>query len=124
MTTTTTTPAGVRVYELNEYIQTGRILEAMDEFYAEGVSMQENAGEPTVGLAANIEREKQFLANVKAFHAFDVLNVATAPDLSIVESRMRFTDQNDNEVTLEQVSVQRWSGGKIASERFYYNAGG
>ncbi len=120
---TPTTTDNVRVQDLNEYIQTGRILEAMDEFYAENVSMQENSGEPTIGLAANIEREKQFLANVKEFHAFEVLSVATGPGLSIVESVMRFTDQGGNAVVLEQVSVQRWADGKITSERFYYNAG-
>ncbi|MEM1422757.1 MAG: SnoaL-like domain-containing protein [Planctomycetota bacterium] len=120
MSTTTT---NVRVNELNDFIRTGRILEAMDEFYDDSVTMQENAGEPTVGLAANIEREKGFLANVKEFHAFDVKSVATGPDLSIVESEMRFTDQSDNEVVLQQVSVQRWSGNRIISERFYYDSG-
>ena len=123
MTTTATAPAGVRVNELNGYIQTGKILEAMDEFYDQNVEMRENAGEPTVGLAANIEREKQFLANVKTFHAFEVKGVATAPDLSIVESEMRFTSQEDQEVVLQQVSVQRWQNGKIVSERFYYDSG-
>jgi len=113
----------VPVHDLLDHIAQGKILEAMERFYAPNASMQENANPPTVGLEAYIEREKQFLANVKEFHAFEATAVATGPGLSIVESEMRFTDQSDQEVTLQQVSVQRWKDGKIVSERFYYDSG-
>ena len=119
--TDTAAPEGVRIHELNDYIASGKILEAMHEFYAPGIEMRENNGEPTTGLDANIEREKEFLASVKEFHEYTPLAIATGPDLAIVESRMRFTDNDDNEVTKEQVSVQRWQGGKIVSERFFYD---
>src|SRR4051812_35624564 len=39
-----------RVNELLSYIRGGRILEAMREFYADDVRMQENNSPPTVGL--------------------------------------------------------------------------
>ena len=47
-----------RVDTLNTMIQQGRIMEAMEEFYADNVVMSENDAEPTVGLAANLEREQ------------------------------------------------------------------
>ena len=50
-----------RVQGLQDYIRGGRIIDAMREFYAPDVRMQENASPPTVGLEPNIEREKQFL---------------------------------------------------------------
>jgi len=113
-----------RVVELQEFISSGRILEAMDEFYAENVSMQENAGEPIVGRAKNIEREKQFLANIKDFKGYTVVSLSVGPETSAVESVMEFIDVNDRPVRLEQVAIQSWENDRIVSERFYYDASG
>lgn len=113
-----------RITALQEYIKTGRILEAMTEFYSPEVAMQENANPPTAGLAANIEREKQFLAQVKVWKGYTVKSLAAAGDTAFVESVIEFTNQQDQPVRLEQVSVTRWKNGKIAHERFYYDASG
>ncbi|TSA04017.1 MAG: nuclear transport factor 2 family protein, partial [Nitrospiraceae bacterium] len=61
-----------RLQDLFRYIREGKILDAMNEFYDKDVKMQENANPPTVGLAANIEHEKQFLSMVKEWKGFDV----------------------------------------------------
>lgn len=112
-----------RVNDLQKFIQTGRILEAMTEFYATDCRMQENASAPCVGLAANIEREKQFLAQVKQWKGYTVKAVAVGDNVAFVESAMDFINQQDQDVHMEQISVQRWKDGKITHERFYYNAG-
>jgi len=54
-----------RLNDLFSYIRQGKLIEAMTEFYEQDAQMQENANPPTVGLAANIEREKQFKSGVK-----------------------------------------------------------
>ena len=117
------------VHQLNEHIGTGKILEAMEAFYAENAQMQENKNAPCVGLTANIEREKQFLAQVKDFHAFGANAVGVdggenGTGTALVESYMEFTNQEDQKVRLEQVSVQKWENGKIVHERFYYDSAG
>ena len=53
-----------RVDKLNAMIRDGKIIEAMTEFYADDVSMQENETPPTIGKSQNIEREKRFVSNV------------------------------------------------------------
>jgi ketosteroid isomerase-like protein len=111
-----------RVADLLRYIQGGRIIEAMNEFYAEDTEMQENRNAPMRGLAANIEREKQFLAQVKEWRGFDVQATAVHGDVSFIESTMDFVATNGAEVHLEQVSVARWRNGKIVHERFYYDS--
>ena len=118
-----------RVAGLIEHIQTGKIIEAMTEFYSENTSMQENANPPTVGLAANIEREKQFLGQVKEFHGYGVSSVGVeggdgGTGTALIESWMEFTNTSDQKVRLESVAVQKWEGGKIAHERFYYDSAG
>ncbi len=112
-----------RCESLQEYIKSGRIMEAMNEFYAPDLTMQENAKPPTHGLAANIEREKQFLSQVKQWKGYTVKAIGFANDVSLVESRMEFVNTAGQSVTLEQVSVQRWKNGKIVNERFYYDTG-
>ena len=64
-----------RLNDLFGYIRQGKIVEAMNEFYAKDTKMQESAHRPTVGLEANIEREKQFMSGVKEWKGFAV----TAP---------------------------------------------
>ncbi len=61
-----------RVADLVSYIQSGRIHDAMLEFYADDVQMQENNNPPTAGLPANVEREQQFVASVKAWRSLNV----------------------------------------------------
>jgi hypothetical protein len=113
-----------RAKELQNWIASGKILEAMDEFYAPDVAMQENAKPATVGLGANIEREKQFLSMVKEFKGYAVksLGVDEARGTVLVESTMDFINQQDQPVHMEQVSSQRWKDGKIVHERFYYDS--
>ena len=61
-----------RLNDLFGYISQGKIIEAMNEFYDKDTVMQDNANPPTKGLAANIEREKQFLNGVKEWKGFKV----------------------------------------------------
>jgi ketosteroid isomerase-like protein len=135
MTTATTSVPGVssnkttdiaaRVRDLVSYVQNGRIIEAMFEFYADDVRMQENANAPTVGLVANVEREKQFLAYVKQWKGFDVDAVAVdaARGRTVVQSRLEFEAVDGKTVKMDQVAVQTWRDGKIVHEKFYYDTG-
>ena len=127
-TAITTTPTGdlaSRVRDLVSYVQNGRIIDAMYEFYADEVSMQENHNPPTTGLAANVEREKQFLAYVKQWKGFDVDAVAVdaARGKTLVQSRVEFEAVDGKTVRMDQVAVQTWRDGKIVNEKFYYDTG-
>lgn len=111
-----------RLRHLHGYIRAGRILEAMREFYADEVEMQENANPATVGLFANIEREKQFLSTVKEWTGFEVRTVGIGRDVTFYEAVFDFTRTDGVPVHVEQVDVARWRQGKIVHERFYYDA--
>ena len=123
--TSTTTNTAQRVEQLKDYINAGKILEAMDEFYHEDVVMQENSEEPTRGLAANIEREKEFLSivsqwNWTKWHATAVSETPDGENVSFVEYSFEFVNTQGETVVYEQATVQRWRDGKIISERFYH----
>lgn len=124
MSTTTEVNLKDRLEELLQYIREGRILDAMREFYAENVAMQENAGPPTVGLAANIEREKAFMSGVKEWKGFAVKGIGVGDGVTFYEAVFDLIAANDQPVHLEQVTVARWRDGRIVHERFYYDASG
>lgn len=112
-----------RARQLQEYIAQGRILDAMREFYSPDVAMQENGAPPTVGLEANLERERKFLEGVGKWKGATVNTLAVDGEAALVEYALEFEDTAGNPVRLEQVAAQRWKNGRIVHERFYYNSG-
>lgn len=112
----------VRIHEMLDYLANGRIMEAMNEFYADDVIMEEPAYGKTVGLAANLEREQKFVDSVKEFRSFAAPKVGVGDGVSFYENVMDWVDVGDNEIHVEQVVVAQWRDGKIVHERFYYDS--
>lgn len=112
-----------RLNDLLDHIRQGKIIEAMNEFYHRDAVMQDNANPPTEGLAANIEREKQFMSGVKEWKGFEVKATETSDNVTLYESTLDFIAINGQPVRMEQVSVAKWRNGKIIQERFYYETG-
>lgn len=121
MSTATTINLQDRLEDLISYIREGRILEAINEFYAEDSVMQENNLLPTVGREANFEREKQFLNSVKEWQRFDVTAKGIGEDVTFYETTMDWVTTDDSPVHVEQVVVAKWKDGKITHERYYHN---
>jgi len=121
MSTSTTTSIQERLEELLSYIREGRILDAINEFYAEDVAMQENNFIPTVGRQANYVREKQFLDTVKEWKNFEVTATGAGDNVTFYETVMDWVTTDDTPVHVEQVVVAKWQDGKIIHERFYHN---
>jgi hypothetical protein len=117
-------PANVRISEMLDYLAQGRIMDAMREFYADDVVMEEPAYGATVGLAANLEREEAFVASVKEFKGFEAKKVGVGDDVSFYENVMDWVDVNGNDIHVEQVVVAQWRDGRIVHERFYYDSAG
>ncbi len=122
MSTSTTSTVEDRLEDLFSYIRGGRILDAIQEFYAEDVVMQENSLPPTVGREANLERENQFLSTVKEWKRFDVTAKGFGEDVTLYETVMDWVTTDGTPVHVEQVVVAKWRGGKIIHERYYHNS--
>ena len=110
-----------RLENLFSYIREGRILDAINEFYAEEAVMQENNLPPTVGRQANWEREKQFLSTVKAWQRFDVTAKAVDEDVTFYETVMDWVTTDGTPVHVEQAVIAKWRDGQIIHERYYHN---
>ncbi|HLZ33985.1 MAG TPA: ester cyclase [Nitrospira sp.] len=123
MSLMTTVNLEERLKDLHRYIREGRHIEALNEFYDRAITMQENANPPTVGLEANIEREKQFFKTVKEWKGFEVKSFAIGDGVTFYEAVVDFIAMNGQSVHSEQVVVARWRNGKIVHERFFYDTG-
>ena len=112
-----------RLQDLLNHVRQGKIIEAMNEFYDKDTVMQDNANPPTKGLAANIEREKQFMSGVKEWKGFTVTASGVGDNVTFYESTSDFVATSGVPVHIEQVSVAKWKNDKIVHERFYYDTG-
>ena len=111
-----------RVEELNQLVLGGKALDAFDRFYADDVVMQENDQPPTVGKAANRDREVDFFGAITDFRGAKILSVAEAGDKTFVEWHYDYTHRDWGVRRYHQVAVQTWKNGKIVQERFYYGS--
>ena len=118
-----TTNLQQRLDDLFGYIRQGKIIEAITEFYDKDVKMQENANPPTIGQAANIEREKQFMSGVKEWKGSNVTASGVGDNVTFYECNLDFIATSGQPVHMEQVVVAKWKNGKIVHERFYYDTG-
>jgi len=110
-----------RLHDLLTYIQAGRLLDAINEFYAEDVVMQENTQPPTVGRQTNLERERHFLSTVKEWRGFEVISQGAGNNVTFYETVMDWIGTDGTPVHVEQFVVAKWHDGKIVHERFYHN---
>ena len=108
--------------ELNQTILSGQILEAFEKFFAEDCVMQENTAEPTVGKAANRQRELDFLGAVEQVHGVELGATAVGDGVTFSEWTFDMTMKGGTRKKLTQVAVRRWRDGQVVHERFYYDS--
>jgi ketosteroid isomerase-like protein len=105
------------------------ILDAVDRYYAEDVTVVEATGETFHGRETQKGRVRDFMASIKAMHDGGVASIAANESASgegvvLVEAWSDMTFADGTRMKLEEVAVQRWKGGKVVHERFYYNVPG
>lgn len=100
----------------------GEIVETFEAWYADDVVMSENGVADRVGKAANLDYERQFVANVD-FHGAEVGRVVVDGDHAAVEWVFEMTPKGGERIIQRQVAFQTWKDGKVVREVFYYNAG-
>ena len=100
----------------------GKFLEAIQEFYAENATMQENSQPPRVGLAALLENERRVLASLKEIRVNRADSFLVDGDRAAINWVYLFIDTRGREIRRNEVAYQVWKDGRIISERFFYAA--
>ena len=109
-----------KIDDLNDLVLQGKPLEAFEKYYHDDVIMQENGGVPTIGKAANRQREEEFFSAITEFRSAKPLKVTVGENVSMVQWHYDYTHKAWGVRNYSQVSVQEWKDGKIIREQFFY----
>ena len=109
-----------KVKQLISMAVAGQFLQAIEKFYSDGASMQENNGPPRLGLTALLENERRALAFMSQLRTTAVSHVVEG-DRAAINWIFEFTDPQGNRRRLDEIAYQLWRDGKIVEERFFYD---
>jgi hypothetical protein len=102
-------------------VESNAHVQAIEEFYTEGASMQENMNAPRFGRNALVASESATLARVRSVQSRCVRPVFVDGDLVVVRWIFRFEGSDGRVRELEELAYQRWEGERIAQEQFFYD---
>ncbi len=105
----------IALVEANEHVR------AIEEFYTEDASMQENLGPPRVGRDALVAHEKAALARVAGVHTHKVRTFLVDGDHVAIHWVFDFTLPDGTTRRFDEMALQTWRGDRIAVERFFYD---
>jgi hypothetical protein len=110
----------IAVNSLNTMIQQGNIMEAFETFYGEEVVIHENGNSPIKGKDNNRKRGIKFLWEIDEVYDAEILSVAIGDNISMTEWSIDIKPKDGPRKTIYRVNVQRWTEGKVTSERLYF----
>ena len=113
-------PDQARVRSFIDAVVSGDHVGAIRDYYHIDAQMRENAAPPRMGRDVLLAHEESVLARTSMrTHAAPPFLV----DGDLVAIQWTFDMTDDRGVTrrLEELAMQRWSGNRISSERFFYN---
>jgi len=114
-------PARETVEALIALVEQGKYVEAIEQFYAEDASMQENNQPPRKGRAALVTHERGVMASYRSIRTLPVETLLVDGDHVVIRWVFEFTRKDGKVLRLEEVALQRWRGEKVMEERFFYD---
>ena len=104
-------------------VVSGKHDQAIERFYTEDATMQENVGDIRKGRDALVARERAFMARFAEIRTTCVSPVFVSGDFAVVHWVFEFVRADRSVMRMEELAHQRWQAEKIAEERFYYDPG-
>ena len=102
-------------------VESGDYVGAIERFYVEDASMQENNDRPRVGRATLVAGERQVMAAFKSITAQKVGPAVVDGERVGIRWSFAFTPFEGPTRMLEEIAWQRWQGERIAEEQFFYD---
>jgi len=114
-------PDRARVETFIATVVRGEYVRAIADFYCEDASMQENDQPPRHGRDRLIAHETKTLAAMREMQTHPAPTFLVDGDFVAINWRFDFTDAKGVARRMEELSLQRWRGDRIAEERFFYD---
>ena len=102
-------------------VESGKTVEAMERFYAEHATMQENAAPPRVGKRALIKHEEGALASISSLKATCIRPVFISGDFVVIRWVFEMEDKKGKTMRFEELAHQRWEQELMVQEQFFYD---
>ena len=102
-------------------VEAGDYVGAIERFYADEASMQENNEPPRVSRAVLVQGEKQIMGAFRSIVASKVGPALIDGDQVAIRWRFEFTPFEGINRSLDEIAWQRWRGEQIVEEKFFYD---
>ena len=96
-------------------------VEAIEEFYTEHASMQENQSAPRIGRETLVANERRALSRAQSVRSACVRPVFVQGDYVVILWVFDFEWKDGTCSRIEELAYQRWEGERVAEERFFYD---
>jgi hypothetical protein len=116
-------PTRARLDEFIAVVESGDHAGAIERYYTEDASMQENAAPPRVGRDGLVERERGVLARMTHVYSKAMSSVLEG-DRVAIHWIFELTDKSGDVRRVDEVALQEWRGDRIHRERFFYDPSG
>lgn len=113
-------PSRARLDEFIAAVVSGDHAGAIERFYTEDASMQENAAPPRVGRDALVAHERAVLERVKSVTSTCVTSIAEGDHVAI-HWVFEFVCHSGKTGRFDEVALQEWRGDRVFRERFFYD---
>jgi hypothetical protein len=104
-----------------QMVESGQHDAAIERFYTESATMQENQAEPRRGRAALVAAERKMMASATQIRSQCVRPVLIEGDTVVIQWIFEFDLRDGSLLHIEELAHQTWRGEQIARERFFYD---
>ena len=116
-------PTRARLDEFIAVVEAGDHAGAIERYYTEYSSMQENAAPPRVGRDVLVAHERGILALMSHVYSKATSSVVEG-DRVAIHWNFELTDKSGKVHRVDEVALQEWRGDQIFRERFFYDPAG
>jgi len=113
-------PSRARLDEFIGVVEAGDHAGAIERYYTEDSSMQENAAPPRLGRDVLVAHERAVLARMSHVYSKAVSSVVEG-DRVAIHWIFEMTDKSGKAYRFDEVALQEWRGNRIFRERFFYD---
>lgn len=114
-------PSRERVNAFTAAVVNGDHVQAIEDFYHDDASMQENGAERRRGRDVLMRHEAKALSRLQQMHTHSPRAVLVDGDHVVIHWVFDATNHDGVTRRLEEISFQKWRGDRIAEERFFYD---
>ncbi|HEX5261960.1 MAG TPA: nuclear transport factor 2 family protein [Phenylobacterium sp.] len=114
-------PDRERVLAFVALVEQAKYVEALEQFYHPWASMQDNQQAPRTGLERLIADERATMDRFQTMKTDAVTDLLIDGDKVMIRWRFTFTPAEGPPMVMEELTLQRWEGDRIAEERFFYD---